>query len=135
MLVKNITYTNFDGNNVTGKFYFNLTKAELLEMELELGLSNIIERIAETNNNRELFKVFKTLILRAYGKKNDDGHFVKSPEISEEFSHTEAYSELFIELTSDANKASDFINAIIPVDLKNSANANHPKVTTMLQGN
>lgn len=120
MYKKTITYPDYNGNEIKEDFYFNLTKAEILEMQLEKegGLAEKIQTIVDSKNVPELIKIFKELILRSYGKKSDDGkRFIKSPELSREFTQTEAYSELFMELATDSDAASAFINGIIPANL------------------
>lgn len=120
MIKKQITYTDYDGNERTESFWFALNQAELLEMNLEKngGLSNMITRITETNDYAELSRILKDLIRRSYGVKSDDGkRFVKSPAMTDEFMQTEAYSEMFTELVTDANATSEFITGIIPQKL------------------
>ena len=120
MYKKTITYPDYNGEEIKEDFYFNLTKAEILEMQLEKegGLAEKIQAIVDSKNIPELIKIFKELILRSYGKKSDDGkRFIKSPELSREFTQTEAYSELFMELATDSDAASAFINGIIPANL------------------
>ena len=120
MYKKTITYPDYNGEEIKEAFYFNLTKAEILEMQLEKegGLAEKIQAIVDSKNVPELIKIFKELILRSYGKKSDDGkRFIKSPELSREFTQTEAYSELFMELATDSDAASAFINGIIPANL------------------
>ena len=116
MLKKRMTYTNFDGVEVTEDFYFNLTKAEIAEMQMVSGgISTYIRKIVDAKDSKQIVAVFKELILKAYGEKSEDGRrFMKSPEISANFAATEAYSDLFIELSSDADKAAEFFNAIVP---------------------
>ncbi len=117
MLKKVIEYTDYDGNKRTETFYFNLSKAEVAEMELSIngGLVNKINRLIETQDNAEIVTIFKDIILKAYGEKSPDGRrFIKSDELREDFSQTEAYSDLFVELASDAKAAAAFINAITP---------------------
>lgn len=116
MLKKTITYTDYDGEERTEDFYFNLNKAELAEMELstQSGMKRLIERLQQERDNKKIVEIFKDIILRSYGEKSLDGkRFVKSKELSEAFAQTEAYSELFIELL-DAEKAAAFINGIMP---------------------
>ena len=120
MYKKTITYPDYNGEEIKEDFYFNLTKAEILEMQLEKegGLAEKIQAIVDSKNVPELIKIFKELILRSYGKKSDDGkRFIKSPELSREFTQTEAYSELFMELATDSDAASAFLNGIIPANL------------------
>lgn len=119
MITKTITYTDYNGVERKEDFYFNLTKAELVEMELtqEGGLADMIKKIVDANDTAAIVKIFKELILKAYGEKSPDGkHFMKSEEISTAFSHTEAYSELFMELATDSDKASEFFNALASTD-------------------
>lgn len=120
MLKKTITYVDYNGNQRTEDFYFNLSKAEIMEMELGTtgGFVEMINRIVEAQDAPSLIKIFKDLILKAYGEKSLDGkRFVKSEEIREAFSQTEAYSNLFMELATDATAAADFVNGIIPKNL------------------
>lgn len=117
MLKKTITYTDFNGVERTEDFYFNLTKAEIAEMELEIpgGMTAMIDRITKSQDTPSLIKLFKDLILRSYGKKSDDGRrFIKNPDVVDEFKDSEAYSELFMELATNADAASAFVNGIVP---------------------
>ena len=120
MLKKTIKYTDYNGVEREEDFYFNLSKAEIAEMELEIpgGMSEMLKRITAAQDTPTLVKIFKDLILRSYGVKSDDGRrFIKSQQLKEEFSQTEAYSELFMELATNADAASAFINGIIPADI------------------
>ena len=117
MLTKSITYTDYNGEQRTETFYFNLTKAELAELNLstEGGLQNVLQKIIDSKNVPEITKWFKKIIVMAYGEKSPDGRrFIKNRELTEEFLQTEAYSELFMELLSNDEAASDFVNGIIP---------------------
>lgn len=120
MLKKTMTYTDYNGTERTEDFYFNLTKAELIEMGLSEngGLDALIDKIISEKNQKEIIKLFKEIILKAYGEKSLDGkHFVKSEEISTAFSQTEAFSDLFMELAFDSKAGADFINALIPSNI------------------
>lgn len=117
MLKKTIKYTDFDGNERNEDFYFNLTKAEVAEMEMttEGGLSKMLEKIVATQDLKRIIEIFKDLILRSYGEKSPDGkRFIKSQELRDAFSQTEAYSELFMELATSSESSSAFINGIVP---------------------
>lgn len=117
MLKKAITYTDFNGAEQTEDFYFNLTKAEVTEMDVcyDGGLAAMIEKIEKTHDNKVIVEVFKDLIRKAYGEKSIDGkRFMKNKEITDSFTATEAYSELFMEFLMDPDSATDFINGIIP---------------------
>lgn len=124
MLKKTITYTDYNDTARTEDFYFNLTKAELTEMELGVdgGLAEMIRNIVAAKDTPSLIKIFKDLVLRAYGVKSADGkRFIKSEELKTEFSQTEAYSQLFMELATDADAASVFVNGIVPADVREAS--------------
>lgn len=117
MLKKTITYIDYNDNERKEDFYFNLTQAEVIEMEMSTsgGLVEMINRIVAAQDAPAIISVFKKLILKAYGEKSPDGkRFIKSEEISEAFSQTEAYSQLFTELATNAEAATEFVNGIIP---------------------
>jgi len=117
MLVKKVKYTDYKGNQREEELYFNLSKAEVAEMELshQGGLSEKINRIVATQDSKEIIELFKDLIVKSYGVVSDDGRrFIKNDQLREEFVQTEAYSELFMELASDADEAARFVNGIIP---------------------
>ena len=117
MLKKTITYVDYNGTERKEDFYFNLSKAEIMEMEMGTtgGMVDMINRIVAAQDAPAIIDVFKKMILTAYGEKSADGkRFIKSKEISEAFSQTEAYSQLFMELATDADAASKFVNGIVP---------------------
>ena len=130
MLKKTITYTDYNGVSRTEDFYFNLSQAEIMEMEMSTsgGLAEMIKRIVDAQDAPAIIKIFKDLVLKAYGIKTPDGRrFKKSAEITEDFEQTEAYSIIFMELATDADKAAEFVNGIIPADTAAKMNAqNHP---------
>lgn len=120
MFKKDIEYTDYNGNKRKEAFYFNLSKAELMEMELSTsgGFQQYIHRIINAQDTPQLVKVFKELILKSYGEKSDDGkRFIKNDEIRDAFSQTEAYSELFMELATNTEAATEFVNHVIPSDM------------------
>ena len=120
MLKRNVTYEDFNGNTVTDTFYFNLSKAELVELEYNYpnGFAAEIDAIVKAQDNKALIDIFKDLILRAYGQKSEDGkRFIKNDQLREEFSQMAAYSELFMELAIDEKAASNFITSIVPKDM------------------
>lgn len=126
MLKKTITYEDFDGNKRTEDFYFNLSKAEVLEMQMGIsgGMTQMLNKIIAAQDGGRVIKTFKDIILKAYGEKSPDGkRFIKSEEISTAFSQTEAYSQLFMELATNADAAATFVNSIIPVDITKPAMA------------
>lgn len=120
MLGKEIAYTDYNGVERKETFFFNLSKAELTEMQLGTtgGWGEMMEKIISAKDTPSLVSAFKNVILKSYGEKSPDGkQFIKSEELSKAFSQTEAYSNLFVELLSDDEKAAEFINGIIPADL------------------
>lgn len=119
MLQKVIQFTNHEGKKVERVCYFNLMKSEIMELEMSTngGLAEMISKIVEAQDAPQIIAVFKRLILLAYGEKDTDGeHFNKSEEISRRFSNSLAYSELFMELATNAEAAAAFVNGIIPQD-------------------
>lgn len=115
------TYTDYNGTKRTGDFYFNLNEAEIIEMQIGTvgGFAETIERIIKANNEAELMRIFKELVLKAYGEKTPDGmQFMKVDEngrpLSIKFSQTPVYSDIFMELATNAKTASEFVNGIIP---------------------
>lgn len=129
MIKKTITYEDYNGVTRTEDFYFNLSKAEVMEMEMSTagGLAEKIQAIIAAQDSTEIVKVFKELILKSYGQKSADGRrFMKSQELRDDFEQTEAYSSLFMELSSDAKAAANFVNGITPSSMDNKPNG--PKV-------
>lgn len=132
MLKKPIKYTDYNGVERSENFYFNLSKAELMEMEMGTtgGFTEMIKRIVAAQDQPTLMKIFKEFILKAYGEKSADGkRFMKKDEfgrpLSANFEQTEAYSVLYMELITNADAASEFINGVVPADIAKQA-AEHP---------
>lgn len=120
MLKRPITYTTYDGDEITEDFYFNVSKADLIEMELSEvdGLKTTIEKIIAAKDIRSLINEFKKIVLGSYGEKSEDGkRFIKSEEFSKNFSQSAAYDVLFVELTTDDVAATTFIKGILPPDM------------------
>lgn len=133
MLNKTITYTDYNGVERTETYHFNLSKAELTEMELTTagGFMNMINGIINAKDTPALFKVFKDVVLKSYGVKSVDGkRFEKSEQLSKEFSETEAYSVLIVELATDDVAAVNFVNGILPADMKNKHDEQAPSALT-----
>ena len=126
MLKETIKYTDYNGVERTEDFWFHLSKAELMEWEMGTtgGLTEMIKRIVDAQDAPAIIKIFKELVLKAYGQKSPDGkRFIKSEELATEFSQTEAYSQLFMDLATDADKAAAFVNGIMPSDIAEKAAA------------
>lgn len=130
MLKKAIKYTDYNGNERTEDWFFNLNKAEIFELESSIngGFDSFITQIVNDQNGSEIMKVFKDIITMSVGKKSLDGRkFEKNDEIRNDFLQTEAYNELFMELVTDADAAADFIKGVLPefdenVELPEAAN-------------
>ena len=109
----------------TEDYYFNLTKAEIMEMQLctDGGFVETVKKIVEAKNQLELTHLFKKIICASYGVLSPDGRkFVKNQQVLDDFMATQAYSDLYIELLSgDGKAAEDFVNGILPKDLTNEA--------------
>jgi hypothetical protein len=125
MLKKTITYKDlFTDEEVTEDFFFHLSKAELVELELshQDGLSEALKRIIAAEDGKGIVAEFKNIILLAYGKRSEDGkRFVKNANVREEFESSEAYSTLFMELVTNTDSAIEFINGIIPQGMAEEA--------------
>ena len=127
MIKKTVTYTDFNGNERTEDFYFNLTQVELAELDLGVsgvsgGLLGLLKKIVREKDQRQIVEYFKKIVLMAYGEKSVDGRrFVKSEEIRNGFAPTEAYSKIFMELAQDADKAAEFVNGIMPKEVAEEA--------------
>ena len=132
MVVEKIKYTDFNGLEREEEFMFNLTEAEITEMELTTdgGLSDSIKKIIAAQDTPQIIKVFKMLLLKSYGEKSADGRrFVKSDKLSEEFAQTNAYSQLFMKLATDDKAAVAFINGIMPDSMQEKAAGNNAGLT------
>ena len=127
MLKKTITYEDYNGVTRTEDFYFNFTDAEIMELELGTtgGLAEMIQRIVASQDAPTILKIFKDIILKAYGVKSEDGRrIIKNDAVREDFAQTEAYSKLFMELATDSKAAADFINKIVPENIAKEASKN-----------
>lgn len=126
MLKKTIRFTDYDGKKREGTYFFYLNKAETIMWMTTTGeytLDKVLLRLSEERNGRRIMEIFEDLIHRSYGRKSLDGlTFEKNEELWKEFRQSEAYSELFVELVTDAKKAAAFVNAIIPQDVANEVN-------------
>lgn len=127
MIKKTITYKDFNGNDRTEEFYFNLTKAEVTRMEMSTtgGMAEMIQRVIAAQDAPSLIQIFEEMIQKSYGVKTPDGRgFTKRKEDLENFMATEAYSQLFMELVTDADSAAEFVNGIIPSNFSNDQKVN-----------
>lgn len=122
MLKKPITYKSFDGETVTEDFYFHLSKSELTEMELSQkgGMESWLKQIVADEDGAAIVYEFKKILLASVGRKTPDGRrFLKSQEIRNDFAASPAFDTLFMELVTDAQKAAQFMNGVMPEGLAN----------------
>lgn len=134
MLKLTRTYKDYNGVSRTEDFYFNLTQAEITEMEVSVdgGLVEMINRIVAAQDGKQIIALFKDIILRAYGEKSPDGRrFIKTQELRDAFAQTEAYSDLFMELATDSKAAANFVNGIIPAQKPDQQATNQPQLVAM----
>jgi hypothetical protein len=131
MYKKTVTYEDFNGTQRTEDFYFNLTKAELMKLQMGTngGLDERLTKIIKSQDVVTLLKEFEEIVLIAYGEKSEDGkRFVKNDEVRENFKASAAYSEIYVELATNSEEASKFITGIMPADIDTS------KATELLAG-
>ena len=141
MFKKTIKFTDFFGNERTEERYFNLSEAEVIDAQFDSqgDFSQLVQGIANTKDREALGKLFKEIILRSYGEPSPDGiYFNKSKEIRDKFENSALYNALYTELLFNADKASEFINAVIPVaslqeiiNRGNKSNAEIPELKTV----
>lgn len=120
MIKRTITYTNFNGEEKSKDCYFHLSKIKLAKLEASFpgGLANAIQSLQTNADPKLILEIFDTLIKTSYGEKSEDGEtFIQNEALSEKFSYTEAFSQLFMELIENDEKASEFIKGIIPADM------------------
>lgn len=137
MLKKTVQYEDFNGDMVKEDIYFNLTKAELVEMEIneEGGMAAMLERVAKSKDGKLIMATFKNILLSAYGVKSDDGRkFQKTQEIRDEFASSLAYDAIFFELVTNDESAAEFVNGLAPKNLREDvekASASKPKLEAL----
>ena len=129
------TYTDYDDNQRTEDFYFNYSEAELTDLQFSVsgGLAGMIDKIIKTNDMPKLVELVRELIQKAYGEKSNDGRrFIKSPELTKEFTETVAYSQIYMRLATDSKAAQEFINKVVPKSMKDKMQqANQQNVVPM----
>jgi hypothetical protein len=127
MLKKTITFKDLDGNDVSEEFYFNLSKAEITEMELSMdgGFSAYLRTIIESKDGAQIMATFKKIITASVGKRSEDGRrLIKNQEVIDDFVQSDAYSVLFMELVTNAEAAASFMQNIVPSDVSDAVRKN-----------
>lgn len=121
MIKKTVTYTDYNGVERTESFYFHFSEAEILDMEMstEGGFAERVQRIVDAKQQTELLKVIKQFVYDAYGVKSDDGkRFIKNDEVKTAFIESPAYSKIFMEMLGDDKIAAEFVNGVVPANMK-----------------
>lgn len=122
MLKKTIKFKDLDGNQLEEDFYFNISKAELAEMEIAEarhgGMSAVLQKIIDEEDGKKVIELLNEIIKTAYGVRSDDNRkFIKNDEVWEDFYHTDAHSELLFELYSNPTEAAAFMRGVVPPEL------------------
>lgn len=121
MLKKTITFEDLEGNKLTEDFYFHLTKADIAEMELSEkgGLTDHVKKIIAAEDGPQLVALMKDLLVKTVGHRSEDGRrFIKNQAIIDDFVQSDAYSELFVELATNAESAAAFIRGVVPASMQ-----------------
>ena len=138
MFQKAITYEDYNGVKKTKNFYFNLSKSEIAKMHIysDCGLDQMIKKMVESGNNKEIFEYFENFVLSCYGEKSADGEeFIKNDAVREKFQCHPAYDVLMLEFIEGGDKAmSDFINAVLPVPMREAVSKADPDALNKLVG-
>ena len=127
MIVRTMTYTDYNGETRTEKFYFNLTAAEIAKLNFSKknGLEETIRRCIKEGDTGQMVSLLEEIVLLAYGERSEDGkRFIKSEELSRAFSQTPAYSDLFMSFFMDENAATSFLDELIPADMAKNVDKN-----------
>lgn len=129
MIKETIEYTDYNGTDRKEDYYFNLTEAELMEMEMSTngGMTGLINNIIAAQDAPAIIAIFKDLLLKSYGQKSLDGkRFIKNQALRDEFEQSPAYSQLFMKLATNSDDAAKFINGIMPAKLASQVSAMLP---------
>lgn len=125
MLKKSITYEDYNGNVHTEDFYFNLTQAEIVKLEVAStkgqAYSDFLQGIKDAEDNVQIYQQFERIVGISYGERDPDGkRFHKSEAITDNFRNHAAYSVLMMELTTDDGAAAAFCIGIAPAQVGES---------------
>ena len=136
MIKQTVAYTNFEGEEVRSTYYFNLTMAEIVDLETQgKGFSNRLRNIINEKDSRKIVEIVKEIILLSYGKRNEDGDFIKNSTVREAFASSEGYSALFMELAFDEKKLAAFVNGVMPKQMLDKVEMlkKHPELINKYQ--
>ena len=139
MYKTNVTFENFEGEKVSKDLYFNLTKAEIMELQYSYEggftayLDSIIHPISGKPDPKKVMDLFKLMIMKSYGVRTEDGGFRKNKDLAEEFLSTDAYSELFMKIINDEKAMNDFLFGILPREAQEQAKIEMEKRTKEIE--
>lgn len=119
MIKQSISYVDYNGENQTEDFYFNLSKAEILEMMVaDENIVESLQNLAKNGTATQAMNWFKDLIQKSVGEKSEDGkRFVKSPEITKNFMESPAFSEFLFDIIQNPAKSEPFVQGLLPNDV------------------
>lgn len=135
MIAKTVRYMGFDGKEVEEVVRLNLTKAEIMNLNMKYSDYGGVEgyyRMLITNMKegdptwKPIVSFLQTIILSAYGVKTESGKFVKKMNgypLADEFESSEAYAALLMPLlTEEGFKEIDpLLRGIFPADIDETA--------------
>jgi hypothetical protein len=142
MLKKTITYNDLDGNPITEDFWFHMSRGEMAEMALGKegragGFDTWVRRLIESQDGEVLIQTFKEILLMTLGQRSDDNkYFEKDEKYTRRFVQSDAYSVLLMELLTDEVKMAEFINGVMPKEMREQAekDAKEGKSAPSLEG-
>lgn len=141
MVKKTLTFNDYEGNEVTKDFYFNISKMEFRELDRHIpgGLQNMIDQIRTEKDQDRMLDLMSILILSSYGEKAEDGRFVKEDawgrKLSSFFKISEAWDVLFMNLLQNEQELNEFLTGIVPKDIAENAKEQIEKEKANLMGN
>lgn len=140
MVKKTLTFNDFEGNEITKDFYFNISKMEFRELDRKIpgGLQNMVDQIRTEKDQDRMLDLLSTLILASYGEKSEDGRFVKEDpwgrKLSSFFKISEAWDVLFLNLLQNEQELNEFLTGIVPKDVAENAKEQYEKEKANLTG-
>lgn len=125
MIKKTVTFTNYNDQEVTKSYYFNIDKLEAAELELEYGdLIETVEELLESSDGKKVYGIFKEIILNAVGQKSADGNsFIKNQQIRDEFAGSPALGEIIMDMFKNPEAAGPFLEGMLPASMLAEARA------------
>ena len=127
MLKKTLTYTDYNGNEVTDDLYFHLSTMEVVRIQTELDMQEDEEldeyalRLGREKNLKEILQFIDLIVQRSYGVRSSDGkRFDKSPKVLDDLLASPKYDALISELLFVDGAAQEFASSVGLLDKKDS---------------